>query len=466
MEEGQHNMQGGQHNMQGGQHNMQGGQHNMQGSKDGRKGRVGNREDCTKNGMGYDVSGDNHRVLKDLFLKEKLTESDVTAALDKIHAEGDLNNEMRTWFNDFAVKAHAILNKEQRQKVAAEIKSEADDNFGEGFFSNWRGERRTNNIKFRLTADLTLNADQQKLLDNMLADFQTTHLFSKDTLKAEDLNAGADKMYTDIKTVFSKQIKPAVAFHNSLNAQQKQLLADRKRTPKLIPPVSNPQYPAEKYPAPAGYSIFNKTYISVYCSVLTATVSRFMILLIDNYDSFTFNLYQYLAEFGYEVKVVRNDVMTTEEIHRLNPRAIVISPGPGRPENAGVCPDVIRRLDGIIPILGICLGHQAMGYVYGMPIISAPTLVHGKSSKITHDGKGVFTGLAQQIEVGRYHSLAVGEENVPPFIEVSAHTVGDRVIMGMRHKQHLTEGMQFHPESLLTPDGKTMLRNFIARIPG
>lgn len=183
-----------------------------------------------------------------------------------------------------------------------------------------------------------------------------------------------------------------------------------------------------------------------------------MILLLDNYDSFTYNLYQYLEELGADTKVVRNDKITLAEIEAMAPEKIVISPGPGRPENAGISIDVIKHFAGKIPLLGVCLGHQAIAEAFGGKTVHAPTLMHGKTSVIQMDGKGVFKDLPEECEVIRYHSLAV--EDLPDCLEVSAHTK-DGVVMAMRHKEMAIEGVQFHPESIMTEHGKAMLKNFL-----
>ncbi|MDX2469415.1 MAG: aminodeoxychorismate/anthranilate synthase component II [SAR324 cluster bacterium] len=186
-----------------------------------------------------------------------------------------------------------------------------------------------------------------------------------------------------------------------------------------------------------------------------------MILLIDNYDSFTYNLYQYLGEMGQEILVKRNDQITLDEIKALAPSHIVLSPGPGRPENAGLLVEIVQAFYQTIPILGICLGHQAIGQALGGTVIHGPSQVHGKASPITHDGKGVFAGLAQNVLVGRYHSLIVSPDNLPERLDITSQT-SDQVIMGIRHKNFPLEGIQFHPESLLSGDeGKQMLANFI-----
>ena len=185
-----------------------------------------------------------------------------------------------------------------------------------------------------------------------------------------------------------------------------------------------------------------------------------MLLLIDNYDSFTYNLYQYLSELGAEVEVVRNDETGLEEIEALAPERIVISPGPRTPKEAGISSDVIRRFGERIPTLGVCLGHQCIGDAYGGRVSGAGEIVHGKTSMIHHDGRGVFQGLPNPFEAIRYHSLAIEPATVPDCLEVTAKTEKG-VIMGVRHKQHPVEGIQFHPESILTEVGKDLLRNFL-----
>ena len=185
-----------------------------------------------------------------------------------------------------------------------------------------------------------------------------------------------------------------------------------------------------------------------------------MILMIDNYDSFTWNLVQYLEEMEARVEVVRNDQIGVEEIETRAPEAIVISPGPGTPDGAGITLEVIRRFSGRRPILGVCLGHQAIGQAFGGRIVGAPTLMHGKTSPIRHDGATLFEGLPNPFDATRYHSLVVDPARVPPVLEVSA-TTPDGVIMGLRHRSHRTEGVQFHPESVLTHAGKDLMRNFL-----
>ena len=186
-----------------------------------------------------------------------------------------------------------------------------------------------------------------------------------------------------------------------------------------------------------------------------------MLLLIDNYDSFTYNLYQYLGELGAHVDVVRNDQATVEEIERMAPAQIIISPGPGNPEEAGISKSVVRHFAGKTPILGVCLGHQCIGEVFGAIVEGAGEILHGKVSTITHDGRGVFAGIDSPITATRYHSLAIRRESVPAELEVSA-TSESGIIMGVRHRTLAVEGVQFHPESILTPEGHAILRNFLA----
>jgi para-aminobenzoate synthetase component 2 len=186
-----------------------------------------------------------------------------------------------------------------------------------------------------------------------------------------------------------------------------------------------------------------------------------MLLVIDNYDSFTYNLVQYLGELGETVEVRRNDEISLDEIDsKLRPARILISPGPGTPDEAGVSMKVIEHFAGRIPILGVCLGHQAIGQAFGGRVVRAPRLFHGKSSGIEHDGKTIFRGVEQSFNAGRYHSLIVEEESLPACLEVSARTF-DGVIMGLRHRELKVEGVQFHPESIMTTEGKKLLANFL-----
>ena len=186
-----------------------------------------------------------------------------------------------------------------------------------------------------------------------------------------------------------------------------------------------------------------------------------MLLVIDNYDSFTYNLVQYLGELGAEVEVRRNNQVTVDEIEQsLRPERIVISPGPGTPDDAGVTLSTIERLAGKIPLLGVCLGHQAIGQAFGGKVIRAPELMHGKASEVQHDGKTIFAGVSDRFQAGRYHSLIVEKQSLPDCLEISAQTA-DGVIMGLRHRELKVEGVQFHPESILTPEGKQLLANFL-----
>lgn len=192
-----------------------------------------------------------------------------------------------------------------------------------------------------------------------------------------------------------------------------------------------------------------------------------MLLMIDNYDSFTYNLVQYLQALGAEVKVIRNDELSVAEIDALSPEKIVISPGPCTPNEAGVSLDVIRELGARIPVLGVCLGHQALGQAYGGHVIRAGRIMHGKTSRIRHEGKGVFAGLPDAYEATRYHSLVVDKASLPDCLEVTAWTENDdgsvEEIMGLRHREHPVEGVQFHPESILTEHGHALLKNFLER---
>jgi anthranilate synthase component 2 len=186
-----------------------------------------------------------------------------------------------------------------------------------------------------------------------------------------------------------------------------------------------------------------------------------MVLVLDNYDSFTYNLVQYLGELGATVTVVRNDAATVESIAERKPDRIVISPGPGRPEDAGVTMDVIRQLGQRTPIFGVCLGHQALGAVFGGSVVRATVPMHGKTSTIEHNGRGVFSGLTAPFLASRYHSLVVAEEGLPSELEVTARTKEDGTIMGLRHRSWPVHGVQFHPESILTSEGRRILRNFL-----
>ena len=187
-----------------------------------------------------------------------------------------------------------------------------------------------------------------------------------------------------------------------------------------------------------------------------------MILLIDNYDSFTFNLYQYLAELGAEVVVKRNDKITLDEVAELAPERIVISPGPCTPNEAGISVELIQRFAGEVPILGVCLGHQSLAVAFGGDVVNAPSLMHGKISSVSHDGRGVFRGLPSPFVATRYHSLVVDQETLPDCLEVTARSETG-LIMGLRHRIYDVEGVQFHPESILTTVGKDLLANFLGR---
>lgn len=186
-----------------------------------------------------------------------------------------------------------------------------------------------------------------------------------------------------------------------------------------------------------------------------------MILLIDNYDSFTYNLYQYLGELGEEIIVKRNDEVSISEIEKINPEAIVISPGPGRPEEAGNCVKLIQQLHTSFPILGICLGHQAIGYSFGATITKAERIMHGKVSKVVHNDKGIFQSLPQNLEVMRYHSLVIKKDTLPAQFEVIATSTDDNEIMAIKHRDHPLFGMQFHPESIGTETGSQLLKQFL-----
>ena len=189
-----------------------------------------------------------------------------------------------------------------------------------------------------------------------------------------------------------------------------------------------------------------------------------MILLIDNYDSFSYNLFQLIGEVTPDIKVSRNDKITLEEIEDLNPDAIILSPGPGRPENAGICMDIVKEFHDRIPILGVCLGHQAICAAFGGKISHAKRLMHGKSSKISLEYDFLFVGLPSEITVGRYHSLSLVEQSLPDCLEIISKSKDDGEIMAVKHKQYNIYGLQFHPESILTPDGITIIQNYIDKV--
>ncbi|HXG88236.1 MAG TPA: aminodeoxychorismate/anthranilate synthase component II [Vicinamibacterales bacterium] len=186
-----------------------------------------------------------------------------------------------------------------------------------------------------------------------------------------------------------------------------------------------------------------------------------MVLVIDNYDSFTYNLVQYLGELGASVAVRRNDEVTVAEVTELAPDRILISPGPGRPEDAGVTLEVIREFAGRLPMLGVCLGHQAMGLAFGGDVVRAPVPMHGKTSTVEHDGRGVFAGITSSFEASRYHSLIVAEDRWPAALDITARSKNDGLVMGLRHREWPMHGVQFHPESILTHEGRRILRNFL-----
>jgi anthranilate synthase/aminodeoxychorismate synthase-like glutamine amidotransferase len=190
-----------------------------------------------------------------------------------------------------------------------------------------------------------------------------------------------------------------------------------------------------------------------------------MVFVLDNYDSFTYNLVQYLGELGVEVVVRRNDQITVEEVQELHPERILLSPGPCTPEEAGISIDLVKRLSGTVPLLGVCLGHQAIGAAFGGNVIRAPHLMHGKTSEVRHDNRTIFHGLTSPMTATRYHSLIVEESSLPAELEVSAYTTerdGSKTIMGLRHRKFPVEGVQFHPESVLTTAGKKLVENFMA----
>jgi anthranilate synthase/aminodeoxychorismate synthase-like glutamine amidotransferase len=188
-----------------------------------------------------------------------------------------------------------------------------------------------------------------------------------------------------------------------------------------------------------------------------------MILMIDNYDSFTYNLVQYIGHLGGDVVVYRNDAISTDEIREMEPDAIVVSPGPCTPREAGISVEVIREFGTTTPIMGVCLGHQAIGYAFGADVIRAERIMHGKTSKIINDGRTIFQGLPNPFVAGRYHSLIVERRSLPDCLEISAETE-EGEIMGIRHREYPMEGVQFHPESILTPNGKRLLKNFLSMV--
>ena len=186
-----------------------------------------------------------------------------------------------------------------------------------------------------------------------------------------------------------------------------------------------------------------------------------MVLVIDNYDSFTYNLVQYLGELGADLVVRRNDEISLDQVEDARPDRIVISPGPGRPEQAGIAVEIVQTYGSRIPILGVCLGHQAIGYAFGASVVPAPVLLHGKSSQVVHDGQGIFQGIENPSEVGRYHSLVVAQESFPEALEITARTNDGEMVMALRHKDWPIFGVQFHPESVLTEVGHGVLKNFL-----
>lgn len=185
-----------------------------------------------------------------------------------------------------------------------------------------------------------------------------------------------------------------------------------------------------------------------------------MVFVLDNYDSFTYNLVQYMGELGAEMEVRRNDELTVDEVEALGPQRVLLSPGPCTPQEAGISIELVRRFAGRVPILGVCLGHQAIGAAFGGDVVRAAKLMHGKTSEVEHDGKTIFTGIASPMTCTRYHSLIVSERNLPEDLEISARTA-DGTIMGLRHRKYAVEGVQFHPESVLTADGKRLIKNFL-----
>ena len=202
----------------------------------------------------------------------------------------------------------------------------------------------------------------------------------------------------------------------------------------------------------------------LFFTVQPAAFSAAMVFVLDNYDSFTYNLVQYLGELGETIEVRRNDRVTVSDVEELRPERILLSPGPCTPQEAGISIELIRRFSGKIPVLGVCLGHQAIGAAFGGKIIRAPKIMHGKTSQVTHDGKTIFRNLPSPLTATRYHSLIVEEKSLPQELEISARTTdsdGSQVIMGLRHRHHPVEGVQFHPESVLTSEGKHLIQNFL-----
>jgi anthranilate synthase/aminodeoxychorismate synthase-like glutamine amidotransferase len=193
---------------------------------------------------------------------------------------------------------------------------------------------------------------------------------------------------------------------------------------------------------------------------LIMQINELKILVIDNYDSFTFNLVQLIGKFTQNIIVKRNDKVTLKEIEEINPDKIVISPGPGRPQDSGISIDVIKFIGKQTPVLGVCLGHQTIGEVFGAEVINAPVLMHGKSSEVEHGSKGIFKNVNQNFSAGRYHSLIISSESIPDDLEITSETK-EKIIMGVKHKKYPIEGIQFHPESILTPEGETIIKNWL-----
>ncbi len=192
----------------------------------------------------------------------------------------------------------------------------------------------------------------------------------------------------------------------------------------------------------------------------TDKLNKLKVLVIDNYDSFTFNLVQLIGKFTNNIIVKRNDKITIDEIKEMNPDKIVISPGPGQPKDSGISIDVLKTVGKQTPVLGVCLGHQTIGEVFGAKVINAPNLMHGKSSSVKHNGDGIFKNVTTDFNAGRYHSLIISEDSIPEVLEITSKTE-DNIIMGVRHKEYPIEGIQFHPESILTPEGETIIKNWL-----